>query len=351
MGLSPHVLGCWFLDYNKLCESEKHELPERTNQDTVYWQEETICSKGGRVSARPVSPTSHQLGLFIVVFGATLLGLAAIFVRWALLGGATPITIGLYRMLFALPGILLLVKKRGFGSGPGVAWGLLAGLAFAGDLTLWHESMKSTSAANSTFIVCGLTPVWVALYSVARRGVRYRGSGWVGQLLGLGGAALLALARGARVGTGRGELFAIAASFCYALFSLAISQSRKSISARQSLVWMSLGSLGVFLVIELCVRQALSGYSGLGWVGLVGLALVVQLLAWLIINRGLGQVTASLGTLGLSFQQVATPVFAAWLLHEPLKPLGILGGAIVVAGICLVATGERRPMCSTLDAQ
>ena len=39
-----------------------------------------------------------------VLIGATALGFSAIFVKWAEAGGATPITVGFYRMLFALPG-------------------------------------------------------------------------------------------------------------------------------------------------------------------------------------------------------------------------------------------------------
>jgi drug/metabolite transporter (DMT)-like permease len=42
-------------------------------------------------------------------------------------------------------------------------------------------------------------------------------------------------------------------------------------------------------------------------------------------------------------QQVATPLLAAWLLAEPLRPLGLLGGAFIVTGIVMVAAGSRRP--------
>jgi drug/metabolite transporter (DMT)-like permease len=200
--------------------------------------------------------------------------------------------------------------------------------------------MKDTSAANSTFIVCGLTPVWVALFSVAVQKTRFRVTGWLGQMLGVCGALLLALARGARVGNGRGELLAIGASFCYATFSLTLSRSRRDLSARHALLWMSLGSLASFTILEIYRQEPLTGYSSLGWASLVGLALVVQLLAWLIINRGLGQVNVALGTLGLSVQQIATPFLAAWLLKEELRPLGMIGGAVIICGIALVATGE-----------
>ncbi len=173
-------------------------------------------------------------------------------------------------MLFALPGVYWLVRRDGrLGLGKGAGWGLLAGVAFAADLSLWHRSMQYTSAANSTFIVCGLAPVWVALFSVAVYQTRYRWTGWLGQALGVSGALVLALARGARVGTGRGEVLAVLASFCYAGFSLAISRSRQRISARQSLFWMSVASLLCFVVLEAIEGQPLQGYSPRAWVGMV----------------------------------------------------------------------------------
>jgi drug/metabolite transporter (DMT)-like permease len=291
---------------------------------------------------KSVSLSQPSRGLPSVALGASLLGFAAVFVKWGLLGGASPLTIGLYRMLFALPGICWLLRRnQGLGWGKGAVWGLVAGGAFATDLGFWHESMKATSAANSTFIVCGLAPLWVALFSVAVYRTRYRWTGWLGQILGVSGALILALARGARVGSGRGEALAVAASFCYATFSLTISRSRRRLSARQSLLWMSVGSLLCFILVEVFERHPLHGYTPLAWAGLIGLGLVVQLLAWLLINNGLGDVPIALGALALGLQQVATPFLAAWLLNEPLRPLGLLGGAIIVAGIYLVATGEQ----------
>jgi drug/metabolite transporter (DMT)-like permease len=167
--------------------------------------------------------------------------------------------------------------------------------------------------------VCGLAPIWVALVSVALFDVRYRWLGWVGQILGLAGAPVLALARGARVGTGLGELLAGAASLCYATFSLTISQSRRRLSARQALLWMSVGSLLSFVILQLLSGEPLAGYSLTAWVGLVSLDLIAQLMAWLLINGGLGHIDIALGALALGFQQVVTPFLAAWVLDEPLS--------------------------------
>jgi drug/metabolite transporter (DMT)-like permease len=250
-------------------------------------------------------------------------------------------------MLFALPGVFVLAQRAarivwGFGA----FWASLAGVAFAGDLLFWHSSMNHTSAANATFLVCGLSPVWVALFSVAFYRLRYRWFGWAGQALSLTGAMVIALAKGARVGTGRGEVLAVGASVCYAIFSLTVSRSRRTVCAEHSLFWMSLGSLVVFLLGLIFEPRPLSGYSLQAWGSLLGLGMIVQILAWWLITRGLGKVDVSLAALGLGVQQIATPFLGAWLLGESLRPVGLLGGVIILAGIYLVATGVRPTSAS-----
>lgn len=288
-----------------------------------------------------LSPAARR-GLTWVTLGATLLGSSAIFVKWAMLGGVGPATVGFYRMLFALPGILWLVRREGgLGLSRSALWAMLAGVAFSGDLTLWHSAMNHTSAANATFIVCGLSPLWVALFSVGFYATRYRSIGWFGQGLSVLGSFILAFARGARVGTGIGELLAIASSLCYAAFSLCLARAREKSSARQALLWMSVGSFLSFVVIECVERAPLYGFSTKAWISLVGLAALVQLLAWLLINSGIDKVPIALAALALGCQQVATPFLSAWLLDEPLRPLGLFGGGLIFVGIYCVAGGAR----------
>lgn len=273
-----------------------------------------------------------------VLFGAGVLGLSAIFVKWAVAGGATATTVGFYRMLFALPGVLLLAARKGeFGSGAGRAWGLAAGAAFFLDLWLWHAAMHDTTAANATLLVSGLAPVWVALFSVAVLHLRHDALAWVGQALGLGGALVLALAKGARGGTGRGELLAIVASLCYAAFTLLLKRSRRTLSAEQALLWMTTGSLLCFLLVVLATGAPLGGYNARTWSSLVGLGVIVHVVGWWSATWGLGHTNAASSAIALQGQQVTTMFLAVWLLGEPLKPLGLMGAALIIVGIVLVA--------------
>ncbi len=276
-----------------------------------------------------------------VLVGATALGFSAIFVKWAEAGGATAMTVGFYRMLFALPGAIWLAwRSGGWGAPAGRRWGLVAGLAFFFDLGLWHEAMNYTTVANATFILCGLSPIWVALFSVLVLHRRYRWMGWLGQAVGLAGALILALARGARGGSGAGEVIAIVGSFCYAAFTLAIARSRQTLTAPQALLWMIVGCLGGFFVAGVVAGHPFFGYDQRAWISLVALSLVVQLFGWWLNSWGLGHVDPAAGSLALQAQQVATLFLAAWLLAEPLRALGLTGGALLIGGIVLVTFGS-----------
>src|SRR5256885_11134372 len=122
-------------------------------------------------------------GTGALLLGATLLGFSAIFVKWSVAGGASVLTVGLYRMLIALPGAWLLARKDGhLGARAGRLWAAGAGVAFFLDLALWHESMHQTTAANATLLV-GLSPIWVALFAVAFLGRRLGWLAWLGQLV------------------------------------------------------------------------------------------------------------------------------------------------------------------------
>lgn len=292
-----------------------------------------------RVPARP-----RPWGLLAVLCGASIVGLSAIFVKWAVAGGATIFTVGFYRMVCALPGVALLARRagwggRGWGDPGGRRWAIAAGLALSADLALWHQAMRMTTAANATLLV-GLSPVWVAVLAAAiwkrRTGLR----GWTGQAVGLAGALVLALARGARSGDGRGEAIAIGASFCYAAFTLAISRARRTLAAPQALLWITLTCLVCFAAVIAAKGEPLRGYTTQAWGALIGLGLVVQLLGWWLNSWGLGHVDPATGAIALQMQQVATVFLSAWLLAEPLRPLGLLGGGLILAGILMVATTD-----------
>ena len=274
-------------------------------------------------------------GLAALILGASLLGFAAMLVRWAAPAG--PLAVGFYRMAIALPFVAWMAWGTGRpGTGRARLWALAAGLCFVLDLWMWHSALHLTSAANATLLVT-LAPIWVAVVSVLWMGARLRKRFWLGVLLALAGALVLGLAKGARWGTGLGELLGALASLAYGAFTLALGRARRDLSAPEALFWVVLCCTVCFAVLGWAEGETFSGYPARAWWALLALGVVVQVVAWRFITWGLGHVPTNLGAMGLMTQPVATVILGWVLLSESLRPVQGVGTLLVLAGIALCA--------------
>ncbi len=274
-------------------------------------------------------------GLAALILGASLLGFAAMLVRWAAPAG--PLAVGFYRMAIALPFVAWMARGTGRrATGRARTWALIAGACFVLDLWGWHTALHHTSAANATLLVT-LAPIWVAVVSVLWMGARLRRRFWAGVLLALAGALVLGLAKGARWGTGWGELLGALASVAYGAFTLALGRARQELSAPEALFWVVLCSTVLFGALGWVQGEAFTGYPVRSWWALLGLGVLVQVVAWRFITWGLGHVPMNLGAMGLMTQPVATIILGWLLLSESVRPLQGLGALLVLAGIAICA--------------
>ncbi|WP_306591652.1 DMT family transporter [Geothrix sp. 21YS21S-4] len=277
-------------------------------------------------------------GLAALILGASLLGFAAMLVRWAAPAG--PLAVGFYRMAIALPPVAWLAWKARRPDRPEImrarGWCALAGVCFVADLWMWHSALHHTSAANATLLVA-LAPIWVAVVSVAWMGAKLRKGFWAGVILALLGALILGFAKGARWGTGRGELLGALASLAYGAFTLALGRARRDLSAPEALFWVILWCTAGFGILGLAHGETFGGYPVRAWWALAGLGLVVQVAAWWLITWGMGHVPTNLGAMGLMVQPVATVALGWLLLGESVRPLQGVGTLLVLAGIAACA--------------
>lgn len=279
--------------------------------------------------------TPDPRGLAALIFGASLLGFAAMLVRWAAPAG--PLAVGFYRMAFALPFVAWIARGGGRpATGRARLWAVVAGVCFVLDLWMWHSALHLTSAANATLLVT-LAPIWVAMVSVFWMGARLRRRFWTGMLLALAGALVLGLAKGARWGTGLGELLGALASLAYGAFTLALGRARRDLSAPEALFWVVLCCTVLFGALGWAEGEAFSGYPARSWWALLGLGTLVQVVAWWFITWGLGHVPTDMGAMGLMTQPVATVILGWLLLGEPMRPLQAVGTLLVLAGVALCA--------------
>ncbi|HXG49019.1 MAG TPA: DMT family transporter, partial [Methylomirabilota bacterium] len=258
--------------------------------------------------------------MFALFAGATGIGFAPILVRWSEAG---PSATAFYRVLFALPLLWLLGYRSGPAEGrldrPQTRADLrdlaLAGLFFVGDLAVWHWSLQFTTVANSTLLT-NFTPLFVALGAWSLLGERPQPGVWAGMLMALGGAGLLV--EGGEPGSRKqwlGDLLAVIAAISYAGYILMVKRLRQRFTTPAIMVWSGLVSCPGFFVVAVVSGDRLVPGTAVGWMVLVGLAVLCHVGGQALIARGLGGLPASFSSVGLLWQPVVAAVLA-WLVFN-----------------------------------
>jgi drug/metabolite transporter (DMT)-like permease len=289
---------------------------------------------------------SETRALPALIAGATLIGLAPIFVRLAEVG---PTAVAFWRLALATPVLGLWLLRSATPATPGgrpphrLPWGLwLGGAFFAGDLMVWHQSIHWTSVANSTLLT-NLAPVWVTLVAWLAFGERIGRIFVGGLLLTLAGAVVLmadSLSISARTLAGDG--MAILTSLFYAGYLLVLSRSRAQFSTPAVMFWTTSAAALCVLPIALLSGEPFWPASIRDWLLLGGLALFSHVGGQGLIAYGFAHLPASFSAVSLLVQPVAATVFAWLLLAEPFGALQALGGGIVLAGILLCRRAMLR---------
>ena len=211
-----------------------------------------------------------------------------------------------------------------------------------------NTALAYTQASNVSFLVCS-APLFTALFSLIYR--RFRrdrfadameriGSGWMlalGTLLALGGMALM-MFDGQRVQVSlRGDLLALGAALCWALYSLfigKITEEYGALFATRKVFFYGLLTILPFLLghgfapLELFAQPVV-------WGNLLFLGLCASLacfVAWNMVTARLGNITA---VNYVYLNPVFTLISAMILLGERLTPAGAIGSALILAGVIL----------------
>jgi len=277
-----------------------------------------------------------------LVAGIVCIAWSAIFVRWTDIPGPAS---AFYRML--IPAVVLLPTFLFEGGGTRLngrmLWIIaLGGLFFALDLALYNTSILKTSAANAT-LLGNNTPIVVGLLSWLVFGRRPQAAFWLGLLMAIGGTLVILWADlGRHVQFGLGDLMALGAAACFAVYLLATERVRTSTSTLTFLRLAMISSTVALFLINLVLGISLGVPHGRTLWAILGLGLISQLGGYLALTYALGHLPATITSISLLTQGPLTAVMAAVLLGEPLTLPQIIGGALVLSGVGL-AHRQRHP--------
>jgi drug/metabolite transporter (DMT)-like permease len=297
---------------------------------------EAAVPKRTRVSAR-VLPAYIALAV-----GIMCIAWSAIFVRWTDIPGPAS---AFYRML--IPAVVLLPTFAFGRDGTRLNSRMLGiiglgGLFFALDLALYNSSILKTSAANAT-LLGNNTPIVVGLLSWLVFRKRPAGSFWLGLLLALSGTLVILWADlGKHLQFGVGDLMALGAAACFAVYLLATERVRTSTSTLGFLRLAMISSTVALFLINLVLGISLRVPHGRTLWAVLGLGLISQLGGYLALTYALGHLPATITSVSLLTQGPLTAVMAAILLEEPLTWEQIVGGGLVLLGIAL-AHRQKHP--------
>ena len=288
---------------------------------------------------------AHARGYALL--GASVIAFSSILVR---LSHASPSTAAIFRCAYALPvlGALAVWEDRVHGARE---WrdrraAIAAGVFFAADLILWHNSIEDVGAGLAT-VLANIQVVFVPL--VAWLVLRERPSGrvlialpaaLVGVLLISG--VLEAHAYGHH--PTRGAILGALAGLTYVGFLLLLRRSGVDLRRPAGPLFDATATAAVLCVAAGVVigdARLVPTWPSAGW--LLLLAMSSQVVGWLAISVSLPRLPASITSLLLTVQPLGSLAAAAVIFGE--DPSGLqVGGVVLVVGSLLLATAPRPRM-------
>ncbi|RME77741.1 MAG: DMT family transporter [Chloroflexi bacterium] len=286
-----------------------------------------------------------HLALAALVLGGTTIGFAPILVRWSEVG---PTATAFWRLVLAVPFMWLWLAgehrrsdtMRGPASLADYRGFLVSGFFFAGDLAVWHWSLKYTTVANATLLV-NFAPVFVTLGSWLLFRQRVTLTFLAGLVTALLGAVLL-------IGTSftlspeffGGDMLALLAAMFYGGYMLSLKHLRARFPTAVIMAWNGVVMSVLLLPPTLLSGEVLWPVSLVGWLVLVALAVLIHIGGQGTIAYAMAHLPASFSSVTLLVQPLMAAVFAWLLLGETLTPLQVAGGVVVLAGIATARRGS-----------
>ena len=283
--------------------------------------------------------------MIMIVVGVLGISLSSIFVKYSMAPSAVTAA---YRLLWTV----VLMTPVTFGSREirtelfqvnpkTLLLSCLSGLFLAIHFTLWFESLRHTTVASSTTIVC-TEIIWVSLgYALFLKGkMSLKEIMTIG--VTLGGSVLIAFADSGSGGTHLyGDILSLLAAIAVAVYVLIGREVRKTASTTVYTYIVYSSCAAVLLLMCLIQGNALWGYGISGII--VGLLLAVfsTILGHSIFSWCLKYFSPSFVSASKLCEPVAAAILAGFLFGEIPSVMQIAGGILILGGVLYYSRLEK----------
>ena len=260
-----------------------------------------------------------------------------------------PVASGFWRLMLAIPLLLLFVRFSG--GGPFRLSGLLAGtiilggLFFAADLAAWHYAIVRTKLANATLFANASSFIFALYGFVIARRLPGRAQGVALLLAAAGSALLLGSSYELSPEHFEGDLFAMLAGLFYFFYLIVVDKARQTMAPLPILALATIaGALPLLLFAISLGERIMPG----DWAPLILLSLGSQVIGQGLLVYSMGHLTPIVVGLGLLTQPAITASIG-WLAYD--ERLSAADGAGIVL-VCVALVLIRLPgRVATEDAQ
>jgi DME family drug/metabolite transporter len=224
---------------------------------------------------------------------------------------------------------------------------LLAGACIAVYNLAFFAGVRLAGVAVGTTIAIGSGP----LFAGAAQALLTRRPPvplwWLGTALAIAGGAAIALGNGGVAATDSGGVaLCLTAGLSYAIYTL----TAKSLSAHASPARASLWVFGTAAAIAVPAAWLIAPSGGAdlvaagsrGWLVVAWLGVMATGLSYLLFSSALRFISAATGVALAMGEPLTAFTLAVLVLGEPLRAGGLIGIGLILAGLALVVTGERR---------
>lgn len=286
--------------------------------------------------------------VLLVLTGAVVLSFSSVFVKLANTG---PTVSAFYRLTGG--GVLLLlisgIRRENFRIGSGAfSLLLLAGIFFALDLFLWHRSILLVGPGLAT-ILGNFQVFFVAVAAVLIFGESLNWRIAISIPVAVTGLFLIV---GTEWDTAAADFkwgvwLGIFTAATYAAYLITLSHSRKidkdTISAFTAIGIISMISgilLGVTILLQGEESFVISDRQTL--LSLLGLAVLIQVVGWVTVTKGLPEINISLAALLLLLQPALAFIWDMLFFDRATSYTELTGACITLGAIYLGITGRKR---------
>ncbi len=218
------------------------------------------------------------------------------------------------------------------------AAGAVLGIHFA----TWIASLAYTNVLISVVMV-STGPLWVALLEFAMTRALPRVLVIIGLLVAIAGGLVIGLGGAADAGTfSTGALLALAGAVAVAIYLVLGRQVRAKLSLLPY-IWLVYGIAAIFLIGMMIVSGATPfGYTPMGYVWIVLLAIFPQLIGHTSFNNALRYLSATYVSIATQLEPIGSAIAAAILFSQVPTEIQLVGSAAILVGVMLATWGQRE---------